>query len=179
MRSHAPSTPDRDFEFLRIDPRHSRSEAHAFNTAWARSRQILVHGLLLVMTGLLLGFVVPLAPFPRLALGAHIQFITNGLLILVMAVLLLALPHRVGPKAAGVMLLSAWLIWPMALSEVANAWWGTLKTLPLAGGQAGAKGGAAWHEAIVKIAHVVAGLGLVAAWGLLVAGFMKKPATAE
>lgn len=143
-----------------------------------RSRQILIQGLMLVMAGLLWGFVVPHTPYPRLALGAHIQFVTNGLLIIIMAAMLLKLPHDVGPKAAGVMLLAAWLTWPMALSEAANAWWGTTQMLPIAAGQAGAAGGASWHELIVKVTHIAAGLGLVVAWGLLVVGFLKKPAAA-
>jgi len=143
-----------------------------------RSRHILVHGLVLVMVGLLWGFVVPHTPYPRLALGAHIQFVTNGLLIIVMAALLIKLPHNVGPKSAGVILVAAWLTWPMALSEAANAWWGTTQMLPIAAGQAGATGGVAWHELVVKLTHIVAGLGLVAAWGLLVAGFLNEPAAA-
>jgi hypothetical protein len=64
----------------------------------------------------------------------------------------------------------------MALSEAANAWWGTTQMLPIAASQAGATGGAAWHELVVKLTHIGAGLGLVAAWALLVAGFLKKPA---
>jgi (hydroxyamino)benzene mutase len=96
-----------------------------------RGRQILMHGLLLVMAGLVWGFVVPQTPFPRLALGAHIQFVTNGMLLALMAVMLLALPNRVGPRSALVMVLAAWLTWAMALSEVANAWWGTSQMLPL------------------------------------------------
>jgi hypothetical protein len=43
------------------------------------SRQILIHGLMLVLVGLVWGLVVPNTPYPRLALGAHIQFETNGL----------------------------------------------------------------------------------------------------
>lgn len=145
-----------------------------------RSRRILVHGLLLVMAGLICGFFVPQTPYPRLALGAHIQLVSNGLLLVVMAVLLLALPHRVGPKSAGVMLLAAWLTWGMGASEVANAWWGTTQMLPIAAGLAGAKGGVAWHELVVKLTHVAAGLSLVAAWALLIVGFLKRPrATGE
>lgn len=143
-----------------------------------RSRHILIHGLMLVMVGLLWGFTVPHTPYPRLALGAHIQFVTNGLLFIVAAVILLKLPHDVGQKSAGVMLLAAWLTWPMALSEAANGWWGTTQILPIAAGQAGAAGGASWHELVVKLTHIAAGLGLVVAWGLLVAGFLKKPAAA-
>jgi hydroxylaminobenzene mutase len=138
-----------------------------------RGRPILIHGLLLVMVGLIWGFAVPLAPYPRLALGAHIQFVTNGLLIIVMAILLLKLPHHVGPKSATVMLVAAYLTWLMALSEAANAWWGANQMLPIAAGQAGAVGGEAWQEWVVKLTHLAAGLGLLAAWGLLVAGFLR------
>ncbi len=144
-----------------------------------RSRQILVHGLMLVMVGLLWGFIVPQTPFPRLALGAHIQLVTNGMLIIIMAVLLLALPHQVGPKSAAVMVLAAWLTWAMGLSEVANAWWGTNQMLPITAGQAGATGGRAWQELVVKLAHIAAGLGLVAAWALLSIGFLKRPDAAR
>jgi (hydroxyamino)benzene mutase len=143
-----------------------------------RGRHILIHGLMLVMVGLLWGFVVPQTPYPRLALGAHIQFVTNGILIITMAAVLLQIPHSAGPKSAGVMLLAAWLTWPMALSEVANAWWGTAQMLPIAAAQAGTTGGAGWQESIVKATHVVAGLGLVAGWGSLVAAVLKKPAPA-
>ncbi len=143
-----------------------------------RSRQILLQGLVLVMVGLLFGFVVPLTPYPRVALGAHVQFVTNGLLFLVMGVLLLKLPHSVGPKSTALMLLATWLTWLMALSEAANAWWGTTQMLPIAAGQAKASGGAAWQELVVKLTHIAAGLSLVIAWGLLVAGFVRKPTVA-
>jgi len=51
--------------------------------------------------------------------------------------------------------------------------------LPIAASQAGATGGAARHELVMKLTHIVAGLGLGAAWGLLIAGFSKKPAAVE
>jgi hydroxylaminobenzene mutase len=96
----------------------------------AISRQILMHGLILVLSGLVWGFVVPHTPYPRLALGAHIQFVINGILFIAMATLLLKVSHHVGPKSAWAMLASAWLTWPMVLSEVANAWWGIAEMLP-------------------------------------------------
>ena len=138
------------------------------------SRQILIHGLMLVLAGLVWGLVVPDTPYPRLALGAHIQFETNGLLFIVLATLLLALPHRVGRLSVRVMLLAAWLTWAMALSEVANAWWGTNQMLPIAAAQAGATGGAPWQELVVKLTHIGAGLSLIVAWLLLVVGFVKR-----
>lgn len=141
-----------------------------------RGRQILMHGMVLVLAGLVWGLVVPHTPHPRLALVAHIQFVTNGMVFILMAVILLKLPHSVGPKSALVMLLSACLTWLMLLSEVANAWWGTAGLLSIAANQAGASGGALWQESVVKLTHIAAGLGLIAAWGLLIAGLMKSPA---
>jgi hypothetical protein len=110
-----------------------------------------------------------------LALGAHIQLSSNGMLLMVMATALLALPHRVGPRSVRVMVVTAWATWAMALSEVANSWWGTSKMLPLAAREAGATGGEPWQELVVAVAHVVAGVLLIVAWALLVVGFMKRP----
>jgi hydroxylaminobenzene mutase len=138
-------------------------------------RQVLLHGMLLVFVGLVWGLVVPGTPFPRLALGAHIQLSSNGMLLMVMATALLALPHRVGLRSVRVMVVTAWATWAMALSEVANSWWGTSKMLPLAAREAGATGGEPWQELVVAVAHVVAGVLLIVSWALLVVGFMKRP----
>jgi (hydroxyamino)benzene mutase len=143
------------------------------------SRQILIHGLSMVLVGLVWGLVVPNTPFPRLAVGAHIQLVENGLLFVVLATLLLALPHRVGRRSVWVMVLAAWLTWSMALSEVANAWWGTNRVLPIAARQGGATGGAQWQESIVTLTHIGAALALIAAWVLLIIGFLRTAGAAD
>jgi hydroxylaminobenzene mutase len=125
-------------------------------------RQILIHGMTFILVGLVWGLVVPHTPYPRLALTAHIQFEGSGVLFMVAAILLLKLPHRVGCKSIWVMLLAVWLSWVMNLSEVGNAWWGTTQILPIAAHQAGAIGGTAWQELVVKLAHIIAGLALPA-----------------
>jgi len=140
-------------------------------------QQILIHGIALVLVGLVWGLVIPNTPYPRLALGAHIQFETNGLLFVVLAMLLLKLPHSVGSKSVWVMVLSVWLTWFMALSEAANAWWGTTQMLPIAASQAGATGGERWQELVVTLTHISAGIGLIVAWALLIVGFMKNADT--
>ncbi len=142
-------------------------------------QQVLIHGMALVLVGLVWGLVVPHTPHPRLALGAHIQFVTNGMLLIVLAVLLLKLPNRVGPKSVWMMVLAAWLTWPMALSEAANAWWGTTQMLPIVASQAGVTGGQAWQELLVKLSHIAAGLVLIGAWALLLAGFVKTQTGTE
>jgi hypothetical protein len=123
------------------------------------SRQLLIRGMTLVLAGLVWGLAVPNTAYPRLALGAHIQFVTNGMLFVVLATALLALPHGVGLRSVRVMVLAAWLTWVMAMSEVANSWWGTTKMLPIAASQAGATGGMPLQELIVSVAHVAAGDG--------------------
>ena len=142
-------------------------------------KQVLIHGLALILAGLLWGFAPSLTPYPRLAVGAHIQFETNGLLFVVLGILLLKLPHGVGDKVVWVIVVSAWLTWLMALSEVANAWWGANQTLPVAAGQAGAAGAAPWQELVVRLCHVPAALGLILSLLLLIIGFARHTELAE
>lgn len=137
-------------------------------------RQLLFHGLFMIITGLVWGAFVPATPFPRLALTAHIQFEVNGLLFLAVATLLLALRPDAGPRTLQALLLAAWLSWSMALSAVANAWWGTKEILPLAAQQAGATGGAPWQEQILTLTHVLGAVALIAAWALLIAAFVRS-----
>ena len=137
-------------------------------------RQLLIHGLILVLVGLVWGLFVAGTPHPRLALGAHIQFVTNGMLFIILATVLLALPHNVGVKSVWVMVGAAWLTWAMALSEVANAWWGTRQMLSIAAAQAGATQAEPWQELVVNLTHIGAGLALIVAWSLLVIGFLKQ-----
>lgn len=140
-----------------------------------RARQILVNALAMVLFGLVWGLVVPHTPFPRLALGAHIQFMVNGMLFITMALVLLTTANNVGSRSASIMLLAVILTWVMGFSEVANAFWGTHEVLPIAAQQAGATGAAPWQEAVVTLAHVAAGFALIVAWVLLIAGVAKEP----
>jgi len=142
-------------------------------------RQILIHGMSLILAGLVWGLLVPTTPYPRLALGAHIQFETNGMLFMILGAVLLKLPHNVGSKSLRVMILAAWLTWGMALSEAANAWWGTTGILPIAAAQAGATGGTSWQEAIMKVTHMGGALALIAAWALLTVGFVRNGRSAR
>lgn len=143
------------------------------------SRKILVHGLALILAGLIFGFAPPLAPYPRLALGAHIQFVTNGMLFVLLALVVLKMPLCVGPKSVRVMVIAAWLTWLMALSEAANAWWGANQMLPIAAKQAGATGGAPWQELVVKLCHLPAAVGLILSVMLLIIGVAKHRASSE
>ena len=144
---------------------------------WQRAgRQIFLQGMVLILVGLLWGFVVPHTPFPRLALTAHIQFMVNGLLLMAMGGVVLKFVSGASARSTAIMVLAAWLTWPMLLAEVANAWWGTMEIRPIAARQAGATGGLAWQELTMKATHVVAGLALVFAWASLTLSFAKQSA---
>jgi hypothetical protein len=95
------------------------------------------------------------------------------MLLIIQAIALLALPHNVGIQSLWIMVGAACLTLTMALSAVANAWWGTLQALTIAAALAGATGGEPWQEIVLKLTHIGAGLGLIIAWSLLVIGFSK------
>ena len=92
---------------------------------------LALNGAALMLAGLLAGAAIPLVPYPRLMLPA----------------LLLSSPlYSVAPRAASVVIWAHAALWPLSLSEVAAAFWGTTKALPIASAQAGAPGGAPWQE---------------------------------
>ena len=83
-------------------------------------------GMVFILAGLVWGLVVPNTPYPRLALTAHIQFESSGVLFprLIAGLALLTLPHRgMGRKSLLVITAAVWLTWLMALRclEVGNA----------------------------------------------------------
>lgn len=138
------------------------------------SRSNLRQGALYLLIGLIWGLVVPAAPFPRLALGAHIQLTTHGLMFLVGGLVIPHLPPRSNGMVSWILISAPRLTWLVMLSEMANGWWGTVKTLPIAAAQAGATGGTPWQESLVTAAHVVGALVLIAYWGVIFAGLYRN-----
>jgi (hydroxyamino)benzene mutase len=139
------------------------------------SRSNLRQGAALMMVGLIWGVVVPATPYPRLALGAHIQLTGSGVMFLVAGLVISHLGLGAGTLSGGILTAGPWFTWPMALSEMANAWWGTRNMLPIAAQQAGASGGHAWQEHTVSAAHMVAAVVLIAYWGTILFGLFRKP----
>ena len=132
---------------------------------------LALNGALLMLAGLFAGAAISIVPYPRLMLSAHnAGFTVSGLLSMVAAFLLSSSLCSIPPRAASVVIWAHVALWPLSLSEVAAAFWGTTKALPLAAAEAGATGGAPWQEAIVIICHVLPALALMVAWVLLVWG---------
>jgi len=100
---------------------------------------LALNGALLLLAGLLAGAAIPAAPYPRLMLAAHCAGFTDSGLISMLAALLLSTSLcSVSPRAGSVIVWSHVTLWPLSLSEVAAAFWGTKETLRIAGAQAGA-----------------------------------------
>ena len=128
----------------------------------------------LMMAGLLWGVILPIAPHARLGLGAHIQFTGSAVMLAAAAFCIHYLKLGSGRTAQLILIGTPWLIWPMTLSEVANAWWGTNQVLPIAAQQAGATGAAPWQELVVRVSHISAGLAFILSVSLLIIGFVRK-----
>lgn len=132
---------------------------------------LALNGVLLMLAGLLAGAAIPFVPYPRLMLSAHnAGFTVSGMLSMIAGLLLGSSMCSLSKRAATVVIWAHVALWPLSLSEVAAAFWGTNKALPLAAAEAGATGGAPWQEAIVTICHAVPAVMLIAAWVFLVWG---------
>jgi hydroxylaminobenzene mutase len=131
------------------------------------------NGALLMLVGLLCGLTISAAPYPRLMLTAHVQFLVNGMVSVLAGLMLKTSLSTVGRRSGLVIVWGHVLAWAVCLSEVAGAIWGTTKTLPIAAAQAGALGAAPWQESVVLVCHMVPALVLVAAWILLVWGVYR------
>lgn len=141
------------------------------------SLHLLRHGSGLVAFGLFFGFAIPLAPYPRLALTAHIQFVVEGTMVVAAGLLLQSTPFSTTTSTSGKVKevsharvedrLSKWQrnvilwgcigIWATLLTEAANAWWGTEWVLTLAHEAAGLKGTQSaerWMEIVVSLSHM-------------------------
>lgn len=132
---------------------------------------LAVNGASLMLAGLFAGVAIPFAPYPRLMLSAHnAGFTVSGMLSMVAALLLATSLCNLPRRTAWLVIWAHVSLWILSFSEVAAAFWGTDKALPLAAAEAGAHGGAPWQETTVIVCHAVPALLLMAAWILLAWG---------
>ncbi|KAK3689718.1 hypothetical protein B0T22DRAFT_441180 [Podospora appendiculata] len=142
---------------------------------------LLRHGSALIGFGLLFGFVIPMTPYPRLGLTAHIQFAVEGTMVTAAGLLLNSSPYPVegttGPGPKVVDKLPSWQrklvywscagIWVTLLSEAVNAWWGTQWVLPIAHHAAGLVGDGpakVWMEQVIQFTHMPFAVALATVW---------------
>ncbi|KAH8926798.1 hypothetical protein BT69DRAFT_1317338 [Atractiella rhizophila] len=133
------------------------------------SEALCRQGLIFLTSGVALGPAVILAPIPRLALSAHLHCLLEGTMVLALGNYLSPTREaRLSPQEKRLIFWGIIATWPAILTEVANGWWGTTGTLPIAARQAGIFARAAlWKEAIVYVTHAGDAVGALISLGIL------------
>ncbi|KAK9312751.1 hypothetical protein V1522DRAFT_411608 [Lipomyces starkeyi] len=135
---------------------------------------LLRSGVSLQLFGLVWGLVIPVTPFPKLALTAHIQSMAQGAMVLGAGVLLRQ-PNLLNLSAFELRIV--WwgfgLAWAAIAAQCFNAFWGTNQMLQLAAAAAGATGAEPWKEQIMTQTLYVAGLGIIGSFAVLVRALFK------
>lgn len=135
------------------------------------ARRFMLLGALLVMAGLLTGFVSGSLANPRMGLSAHLAGVMGGILLLALGA---GWQHvRLGARTAH------WAFGLLAFGNVANwatvllaAFWGAGRTtMPLA---AGDQGGTGLQENLVAGLLIALSLSVVAGLALVIKGLMAK-----
>jgi len=136
-----------------------------------RSRRLLFGGVLLFFLGLLTGLLLPILPYPRLGLGAHMTAVMNGMFLVLLGLLWdrLVLSARAASLAFGLILYATYANWAFSLL---GAILGTGKFTPLA---ADGRLALPWKEALVGAGLVTLAIAMVTACILLLYG-LRRPA---
>ncbi len=95
------------------------------------SSLLIKSSLLLQLTGLIWGLFVGSAPYPRLALVAHIEAMSNSAMFMGTGLLLRSNYLSLGTKQLKAVLWGELLFYVPIAIEAINGWWGANKMLPL------------------------------------------------
>jgi (hydroxyamino)benzene mutase len=139
-----------------------------------RSRTLMFSGFLLFLLALATGLLIGVLPNPRLALGAHITGLMNGMFLVLLAVAWdrLRLGARAGAWVVRLVLFGAYANWGFSLLA---SFLGTGKLTPIASGGRIAD---PWKEALVGAGLVSLVLCMLTGVGLIVWS-LRKPASTE
>lgn len=133
------------------------------------TRKLALLGAVLVMLGLLTGFVSGSFANPRMGLAAHLEGLMNGTLLLAIAAIWKYVTLPQGQ--------ARWTWWLLAFGTTANWLAITLAGIWGAGGQtmpltAAGHSAAPWQESLVSVLLIVLSFAMVAAVGLLIKGLL-------
>lgn len=136
-----------------------------------QARRLLQLGILLLLSGLLIGLAIPALAVPRLGVAAHVNAVVGALFLLALGFLWPQL--RLGARALG---LAFWLapysFFVATLMPLLGGMWGAGSTmLPLA---AGAARGSAFQEGVIAVGLVTAGAAVIVLCVLLLLGLRGR-----
>ena len=129
------------------------------------SPTLLLSGALMLLKGMLLGLAIHALPYPRLALAAHRQFTTEGIMTMVAGLIV----EKIDVKYATVVVYGHLGLWLQCSSELVAAFLGSFDTLTMATNEAGvpveAKNESA--ELFIVLMHAIPGTLLIVSWAIL------------
>ena len=136
-----------------------------------RTRQLLWHGILLFLLGLLTGLGGQNFTNPRMGLAAHLEGVMNGIFLLALGAAWreVRLTSRLSAAAYWLALFGTYGNW--ATTTLA-AILGTAAMTPIAAGE---HSGERWQEGLVTFGFVSTGLAILVAAILLLMGFKRRP----
>jgi hydroxylaminobenzene mutase len=136
-----------------------------------RARRLFLHGMVLVLGGLVIGMFVQSVTTPRLGLSAHTGTIMNGLLVVGAGALWprLALGERVEIVAYWLLVAGSYL---SCVSLFMAGVLGTSGATPIAGA---GHVGAPWQEALVTAGLSVGGAAVLFGCAAIVWGLAREP----
>ncbi len=136
------------------------------------ARSLLILGALLFFLGLMGGFAIPAMTNPRMGVSGHLEGVMNGTFLLVVGLAWsrVHLPDRYRSIMYWSLLYGTFANW---LFVTFAAMFGTKAMSPIAGA---GHSGAPWQEALVTVGLGSVGLAMVLGCGLLLWGFIRKPA---
>ncbi|MFM5950391.1 MAG: hypothetical protein ACKOPM_14400 [Novosphingobium sp.] len=134
------------------------------------ARQLAILGAVLVLLGLLTGFLSGQMANPRMGLASHLEGLMNGTLLFALAAIwpLVQLPPRAEGWTVGLLGFGSLANW---LATFLAALWGAgAETMPLT---AAAHRAAAWQESLVTALLITLSFAMVAAIAMVLYGLIK------
>lgn len=140
------------------------------------ARRLALLGAVLVMLGLLTGWLVPAMANPRMGLSAHLEGLMNGMLMLALAGCWKLVRLSPGQER--------WCFALLAFGTLANwlatllaAWWGAAAaSMPITGSGYRAE---PWQDMVVLVLLVTLALAMMAAFALIIKGLLAPRDTKD
>jgi (hydroxyamino)benzene mutase len=138
-----------------------------------RSLRLVSAGILLFLIGLLTGLFLPVLPYPRTGLAAHMAGVLNGMFLVLLGLIWgrLTLSPRNASLAFGLLLYGTYANWGWGLVA---ALLGTGKLTPMT---TGGRIAAPWKEALVGAGQVSLAIAMIGGCLLLFLG-LRRPSQA-
>ena len=131
-------------------------------------RRLVWHGVLLFLSGLLIGIVVPVVTNPRMGLSAHVGTVMTGTFLIAAGFVWRQWPPAWTTAAFWLGLYGSYI---SCLGLLLAAVFGTSRSTPIAGAGHSA---AAWQESVVNFSLTTSAVAMTVFCVLLLAGLRKR-----